>query len=73
VDSATNPFGPNSRFLLPTTAPPNQFNLLPYRVDLPVTEYDCGLVEFAALARVSCYAMTFTNDSRHVDRTAGRT
>src|SRR6185295_5401228 len=38
-----------------------------------VTEYDSGLVEFSALARVSCYAMTFTVDSRHVDRAAGRT
>jgi hypothetical protein len=38
-----------------------------------VTEYDSGLVEFTALARVSCYAMTFTVDSRHIDRADGRT
>jgi hypothetical protein len=40
---------------------------------ISVAEYDSGLVEFAALARVSRYAKTFTGDSRHVDRAAGRT
>jgi hypothetical protein len=38
-----------------------------------VTGYHNGLAEIAALARVSCYAMTFTVDQRYVGRVAGRT